>query len=69
MAVKIKASFSKDTREYDGLGAISDDLAKDPLKRRVVVAVVEVTNTEVDHLNAHPRSGSRPWRSCAMTTS
>lgn len=51
MAVKIKATFTKDTKEYDGLGAISDELARDPLKRRVVVAVVELTNTDVDHLN------------------
>ena len=51
MAVKIKATFTKDTKEYDGLGAISDELARDPLRRRVVVAVVELTNTDVDHLN------------------
>lgn len=56
MAVKIKATFTKDTKEYDGLGAISEELAKDPLKRRVVIAVVELTNTDVDHLNGGVRT-------------
>jgi len=50
MAVRVKATFKKDTKEFDGLGAISDQLAADPLQRRVIVAVIEVTNIDHDVL-------------------
>jgi len=51
MAVTIQATFTKDTKEYDGLGACSAELVADPLTPRVVVGTVQVTNIDVDVLN------------------
>jgi len=51
MAATLQATFSKDKKELDGLGAISDDLVADPLTRRVIIGIVEVTHIDTDILN------------------
>lgn len=43
MAVNVSAQFTKDERENDGLRAIEEVLVKDPLRRHVVVAVIETS--------------------------
>lgn len=48
MSVKIKGTFKKDTKEYDGLGAISDQLVANPLERVLVIAELEVETYETD---------------------
>lgn len=51
MAVTVQATFKKDKKDFDGLGAISGDLVAEPLTRRVIVAVVEVTEIVLDVLD------------------
>lgn len=48
MTVNIKAAFSKDEREFNGLEAIRAELVKDPHNRRVIVGVVETSKITVD---------------------
>lgn len=46
--VNISGTFSKDTREYNGLSRVHDQLVKDGLTRRVVVGVIETKFTKRD---------------------
>jgi len=48
MAVRIKGTFRKDTKEYDGLGAISEEIVANPLQRVTVIAELEVDKFETD---------------------
>lgn len=48
MAVNVQATFKKESRDLDGLGAISDQLVGDPLRRRLIIAEVEVTRITKD---------------------
>jgi hypothetical protein len=43
VSVNIQARFKKDQSHMDGLGAIADELAKEPLRPRIIVATVECT--------------------------
>lgn len=49
MSVDIKAQFKKADRELNGLEAISKELIDDPLKRHVVIGVVEVARVVTDY--------------------
>ena len=51
MAVTLSATFTKESKEYNGLEAIQQSLIDNPLDRRVVVALVEVTNIDEDILH------------------
>lgn len=50
MAVTLTATFTKDTKEFDGVGARSDDIVEAPHLRRVVIGVIECTNIDTDIL-------------------
>lgn len=50
MSVEIKASFTKDTKIYNGLNAIADDLIDKPLEEHYVIAKVRCSRTNIDHL-------------------
>jgi hypothetical protein len=43
MTVNIQAKFKRDQSHMDGLGAIAEELAKNPLQARIIVATVECT--------------------------
>jgi hypothetical protein len=43
MTVNIQATFKRDQSHMDGLGAIAEELAKNPLQARIIVATVECT--------------------------
>lgn len=56
MGVQIQGKIRKDQQEYDGLGAIADDLIEAPLRRRLCVVEVEVVDYKVDVANGGIRT-------------
>lgn len=53
MAVRIMGTFSKDTREYNGLEGIEDDLCERMLDKHVVVATIETRRVIKDSDGTH----------------
>jgi hypothetical protein len=49
MGVNIKATFKKDDRELNGLEHIVKELIDDPLKRRIVIGIIEVSRVTTDY--------------------
>lgn len=48
--VGIQAKFSKETKQWDGLGPYADQLVNDPMQTLVIVAVAEVSRiTDLPH--------------------
>lgn len=43
MSVNIQARFKKDQSHLDGLSAITEELAKNPLQARIIIATVDCT--------------------------
>ena len=48
MTVKIKATFKKDERAFNGLSAVEKELIEEPLTRQVVVGIVETSKVVRD---------------------
>lgn len=48
MTVKIKATFKKDERAFNGLSALEKELIEEPLTRHVVVGIVETSKVVRD---------------------
>jgi hypothetical protein len=54
--VSISAAFKKDSRDLNGLESIVQELIDSPLDRRVIVAMVEVIRTTIDHRDGGTRT-------------
>jgi hypothetical protein len=49
MSVNIKAAFKRDQRHLNGLDEVAGDLIDQPLRRRVIVGVVQVSRVVTDY--------------------